>query len=307
MNGQPDISALCTDTALLLAACEQLCPSMNGAAARRLTNCVLDICVFGQIAEPIDQKWLDDALAAIATRNRYQYWLATLETMRANGVDVVSSTAASYPRNLSLIHDQPPLLFIRGSILPSDQRSVAIVGTRNASDRGIRAAARLAKELAAKRVTIVSGLAKGIDSAAHQAALDAGGRTIAVYGTSITRVYPAQNKALAAAIEGSGACVSQFLPTSTTGPWAFPVRNITTSGLSLGTVVVEAGETSGARLQAEAALAHGKRVFLLNQLVTHQPWAQEMATKPNVTVANTTDDVLTAIESALALPVGVLL
>ena len=94
--------------------------------------------------------------------------------------------------------------------------------------------------------------------------------------------------------------MSQFLPTTSTGPWCFPVRNITTSGLSLGTIVVEAGDTSGAKLQAEAALAHGKRVFLVEHLVTHQLWAQEMAHQPAVTVAASTDSILNAVDSELA-------
>ena len=157
----------------------------------------------------------------------------------------------------------------------------------------------IASELATNRITVVSGLAKGIDTAAHAAAINAGGRTIAVYGTTIDRVYPAANRGLARSVARSGACVSQFLPTMRTRPWCFPVRNVTTSGLSLGTIVVEAGATSGAKMQAEAALAHGKRVFLVEEL-TRQPWAKDMAENPQVTVASNAQDIVAAVDAEVA-------
>ena len=198
-----------------------------------------------------------------------------------------------------MIHDRPALLFVRGALIEADYRAVAVVGTRSASDEGVALATRIASELATNRITIVSGLAKGIDTAAHAAAINVGGRTLAVYGTTINRVYPAANKGLARSVARSGACVSQFLPTTRTGPWCFPVRNITTSGLSLGTIVVEAGETSGAKMQAEAAIAHGKRVFLVEQL-TRQPWAQEMAESPQVTVAASARDIVATVDAEVA-------
>ena len=174
-----------------------------------------------------------------------------------------------------------------------------MVGTRTPSREGVRLATHIASELAMSGITIVSGLAKGIDTAAHAAAINAGGRTIAVYGTTIDRVYPAGNKGLARSVARSGACVSQFLPTTRTGPWCFPVRNITTSGLSLGTIVVEAGPTSGARMQAEAALAHGKRVFLVEEL-TRQTWAREMAENPQVTSVSKAQDIALAVDQEVA-------
>lgn len=280
---------------------------MNGASAQRLSFAMLDLCVLGEPTLPADREWLENAAQSIGKKDRYAFWQNEVARLRSVGVTVIPSSSAEYPANLGLIHDQPPLLFIRGTLERTDHRSVAIVGTRTASPEGLGAATRLATELVGKGVTIISGLAKGIDTAAHLAALDAGGRTIAVFGTPITRVYPAENKALAARVERSGACVSQFLPTKSTGPWSFPIRNITTSGLSLGTVVVEAGATSGARLQAEAALAHGKRVFLLRKLVTGQPWARDMAQLPNVTVAKSTNDVVDAIDLMLAPMSGALL
>ena len=218
---------------------------------------------------------------------------------------MIPSFAPEYPSNLAMIHDRPPLLFVRGQLKESDAKAVAIVGTRNASDGGKELAARLASELARNGITIVSGLAKGIDTAAHSAALNSGGRTIAVFGTSIDTVYPTENARLALAISERGACVSQFLPTMRTGRWCFPARNITTSGLSLGTIVIEAGPTSGAKMQAEAALAHGKRVFLVSELTRHQAWAKEMANHPRVSEASDISTITDAIYSELAQPDGV--
>jgi DNA processing protein len=132
----------------------------------------------------------------------------------------------------------------------------------------------MAMALANCGVVVLSGLAKGIDTAAHRATLDAGGRTIAVLGTGITRTYPDENRALAEEIASSGALVSQFWPTRTPGRDTFPRRNVVTSGLSQGTVVIEATGTSGAKMQARLALEHGKMVFLIRSLVTSQPWAR---------------------------------
>ncbi len=180
-----------------------------------------------------------------------------------------------YPANLRLVPDLPPFLFIRGEIMPTDIRSVAVVGTRQASDEGLRRAARMAQLLTEAGVTVVSGLARGVDTVAHTAALDAGGRTIAVLGTGITKCYPAENAALAERIVDAGALVSQFWPTAAPATYTFPRRNVVTSGISQGTVVIEATSTSGAKMQARLALQHGKHVWLLRSLVTSQDWARQ--------------------------------
>ena len=137
----------------------------------------------------------------------------------------------------------------------------------------------MSRLLAEQGVTVVSGLATGIDTAAHRAALDAGARTIAVLGTGITKCYPSENRDLAEAITTSGALVSQFWPTSSPSRYTFPRRNVVTSGISQGTIVIEATSTSGARMQARLALDHGKKVFLIRSLVTSQPWAREYVGK----------------------------
>lgn len=198
-----------------------------------------------------------------------------LEAASGAGARLVTVLDPDYPVNLRMIPNLPPFLFYRGDLREEDARSVAVVGTRQATETGISQAAHMSRLLAGQGVTVVSGLAKGIDTAAHRAALDAGARTIAVLGTGITRCYPDENEGLAAEITASGALVSQFWPTRPPGRDTFPRRNVVTSGISQGTVVIEASNTSGARMQARLALEHGKKVFLLRSLVAAQPWAQD--------------------------------
>ena len=191
------------------------------------------------------------------------------------GARLVTVLDDDYPANLRLIPNLPPFLFYLGTIEKMDAWSVAVVGTRQASNAGLAQASRMANLLAEREVTVISGLARGIDTAAHRAALESGGRTIAVLGTGITKCYPAENRELAGEITQQGALVSQFWPTRPPGKDTFPRRNVVTSGLSQGTVVIEASSTSGARMQARIALEHGKKVFLVKPLVSGQQWAQE--------------------------------
>ena len=265
------------DIALVVALCETLVPSMNGTSMRRLQFLLDELATDpnGDNLYDNDRAWLTCGLSTAIQRRAW--WANQLGRLADTGVTTVTSSNREYPINLSLVHDGPPILFVNGELHEQDRRAVAVVGTRNATPTGIKLAQEISSVLAAENCTVVSGLAKGIDTAAHTATLDAGGRTIAVFGTPIDKVYPTNNQALAQRISRNGACVSQFLPHIPTGPWAFPPRNITTSALSLATVVVEANATSGARLQAEAALRHGKRVFLVDSLVTSERWAQEMA------------------------------
>jgi DNA processing protein len=197
--------------------------------------------------------------------------VAAADTVGARLVTVLDK---GYPVNLRLVPNLPPFLFVRGDLQEEDARSVAVVGTRAASEAGLRRATRMATLLVQRGVTVVSGLARGIDTAAHRSALESGGRTIAVLGTGITRCYPPENRELAEEITCHGALVSQFWPTRGPGRDTFPRRNVVTSGLSQGTVVIEASSTSGAKMQARLALEHGKKVFLVRSLVTDKPWAR---------------------------------
>jgi DNA processing protein len=213
------------------------------------------------------------------------------------GAKLVTVLDDDYPANLRVIYNLPPFLFYRGRLERDDARSIAVVGTRNASAEGMDSARRMASLLAQNQVTVLSGLARGIDTAAHEETLDRGGRTIAVLGTGILRCYPKDNADLAERIVESGALVSQFWPTQPPTTYNFPRRNVVTSGLSQGTVVIEASKTSGAKMQARLALEHGKRVFLVSRLVTSQPWAQTYVEERGAIEIRSVDDVLTRLRS----------
>jgi DNA processing protein len=208
------------------------------------------------------------------------------------GAELVTVLDPGYPRTLRLIFNLPPFLFVRGDLRERDLRSVAVVGTREPTDFGLHRAAEVARLLTDAGVTVVSGLARGIDTAAHQASLDRGGRTIAVLGTGITRCYPKENAELAERIADAGALVSQFWPSASGLRGSFPMRNITMSGIAQGTVVIEASATSGAKLQARYAYQHGKKVFLLRSLVETYPWAQKYVGRRNVRVVDEVEQVV---------------
>lgn len=173
-----------------------------------------------------------------------------------------------YPPALAQIFDPPAALYMRGTLVPQDAVAVAIVGTRRPTEYGLRVAARLAADLAVSGVTVVSGLARGIDGAAHQGALDAGGRTIAVLGCGPDLVYPPEHRRLMDGIIGHGAVVSEFPPGTPPRKPQFPQRNRIISGLSLGVVVVEGDDTSGALITADAALEQGREVFAVPGRIT---------------------------------------
>ena len=196
-----------------------------------------------------------------------------------------------YPSNLRVIPSPPPFLFYRGELGKDDARSVAVVGTRRASEEGRVRARSLATKLSEDGVTVVSGLARGIDTEAHTATLDARGRTIAVIGTGILRTYPKENAQLADQVADRGAVVSQFWPDAPPTRYSFPMRNAVMSGISQGTAVIEASETSGAKMQARIALEQGKRAFLMASLVTNEPWAQRYLERGAIQVESV-DDVL---------------
>jgi DNA processing protein len=210
---------------------------------------------------------------------------------QAAGLGVHTFRDASYPAQLREIYQLPPLLFSRGALEPGET-AVSVVGSRRASEAGLAWARHLAKALVAAGVAVVSGLAAGIDTAAHTAALDVGGRTVAVLGTGINRTYPAANRALQERLARDGLVLSQFWPDAPPTRKTFPLRNATMSGYSRATVIVEAGERSGARIQARVAVEHGRPVILTDSVVRTTEWARAMRHRPGVQVASTIDDVL---------------
>lgn len=245
---------------------------------------------------------LGQVLAKRVQDGAVEQWRATIdETLtQLPGSSLVTVLDGDYPQNLRAIYNRPPFLFVRGRLEPTDTRSVAVVGTRKASPAGIEQASTLARELAGRGVAVISGLAAGVDTAAHTATLNAGGRTIAVMGTGIDKVYPAANKRLAQQIAETGALVSQFWPGMPPRSQNFPLRNVVTSGIAAGTVVIEASRTSGAKMQARLALEHGKRLFLIEGLVMQEDWARDFARRRGATVVASVEDVVAVLDEDAA-------
>jgi DNA processing protein len=185
----------------------------------------------------------------------------TLDLCRRRGVEILVEGGPGYPRLLGQIADPPGMLFVRGRLEPCDALAVAIVGSRHATAYGRRVAHQLAGGLARAGYTIVSGLARGIDHAAHRGALDAGGRTLAVLGSGVLEIYPPEHADLAVEVVRQGALMSEAPPLSAPQAGAFPSRNRIVSGLTLGTVVVEAADRSGALITARLAGEQGREVF----------------------------------------------
>jgi DNA processing protein len=167
---------------------------------------------------------------------------------------------------------------------------VAVIGSRRASAAGLGRAKAISRQLVTEGYTVASGLAAGIDSAAHLAALDGGGRTIAVVGTGLLKCYPPQNAALQAQVASECAVISQFWPEAPPTRKSFPLRNAVMSGIALATVVVEASPTSGARIQARLALAQGRPVLLVDSLLG-QDWARELSSRPGTHVVGSPTEV----------------
>jgi DNA processing protein len=221
---------------------------------------------------------------------------ADLERWEAQGMRLVTVIEPDYPPNLRAVHDRPPMVFLAGALTPEDARAVAVVGARKATRVGTEQAAAISAHLAAGGYTVVSGLAAGIDTAAHMAALGRGGRTVAVIGTGLARCYPPQNRALQTRIARECAVVSQFWPDSPPSRRSFAMRNAVMSGMALATVVVEASETSGARMQARLALAQGRPVFLVARLLDDQAWARDYAGRPGTHVVHEPRQIIDALE-----------
>ena len=206
--------------------------------------------------------------------------------------EIIKRGNQDYPPLLAITEQAPRFLYIRGKkSLLYEKRTVALVGSRQASDRAKEATGYLAKKLGENGITIISGLAKGIDVSAHNAALKSGYNTIAVIGTNLNQYYPIENKETQLAIEEKGLIVSQFSPANKTQRWFFPLRNGVMSGLSLATVIMEAGETSGALKQADFALKQGREVLIPQRALEMQTieWPAKYVAKGAKVVKNPKD------------------
>jgi DNA processing protein len=241
-----------------------LLPQLGGVALQGF------ISAFGSVARAWDAS--PDALrevagigpATVQAMRRFP-WRQMLDQDQRRvaqaGIAVIVWGDAAYPHRLAAIASAPPVLYVRGTLEPEDEAAVAIVGSRRATAYGEEMAGELARELGRRGLTIVSGLARGIDAAAHRGALEVGARTVAILGCGLDQTYPPEHRGLAAEVAASGAILSEFPLGTAPLRLHFPRRNRIISGLSLGVVVVEAGVGSGALITAHHALDQGREVF----------------------------------------------
>jgi DNA processing protein len=226
----------------------------------------------------------------------------SLEAMDQYGIRMLMLEDESYPALLKQIPDPPLYMFVRGELKSTDIKSVAIVGTRNVTDYGAGIAEKFASELASHGFTVVSGLARGIDTFAHRGALRGNGRTLAICGCGLDVVYPSENKQLMADIVDNGACLSEYPPGDQPLNWHFPARNRIISGLSQAVVVVESGAKSGALITADFALEQGKEIFAVPGNVHRmQSRGPHSIIKQGAYLAESVDDILAVLENR-ALP-----
>lgn len=212
-------------------------------------------------------------------------------------INVIKITDKEYPELLKKIYDPPDELYIKGDVSALNGKCLAIVGTRTATEYGKGISRKFAKELSRCGITIVSGLAEGIDTEAHKGALEAGGKTIAVFGCGIDQVFPASNIKLAEEIEKSGTLVSEYKPGTPTAKWTFPRRNRIISGLSLGVVMVEGHYDSGAMITAKLALDEGREVFAVpGSVEIDQTKGPHWLIKQGAKMAENIDDILEELD-----------
>lgn len=199
-------------------------------------------------------------------------WHINRELAEKHGAEIIPYTSKRYPKRLLDLHDHPLLIYVKGEVLPDDQQSIAVVGTRQATRYGIDMAEQISRDLAQSGFTVISGLARGIDTAAHQGALQTG-RTVAVIGSGLANLYPPENSILATSIAENGALLSEFPMSTPPDRQNFPQRNRLVNALTLGTFLVEAPEKSGAMLTVELALDQKKKVFALPGRVDYDSFA----------------------------------
>jgi DNA processing protein len=227
---------------------------------------------------------------------------AEMEKLARLGVSVLTVFDPAYPPRLKEIYNAPPLLYVKGEITRQDDQSIGVVGTRGPSVYGKELAARIVPELVRSGLTIVSGLARGIDSIAHRAALEAGGRTIAVLGCGIDVIYPAENRTLYGLIRDSGAVITEYPLGTKPDAFNFPARNRIISGLALGTVVVEAQYTSGALITADYALEQNREVFAFPGRATDRGSAgcNRLIRDGRAKLVTSPEDILTELDLTVA-------
>lgn len=246
-----------------------------------------------------------DAVAGLTNFSDWAGVESELRRARDAGVEIVPFNHGDYPARLRLIVDPPPFLYVRGKLGAPDERAVAIVGSRSASDYGRRMARELSRGLASLGFTVVSGMARGIDGEAHQAALEAGGRTLAVLGSGVERAYPPEHEALYRRISENGAVISELPMGTRPLAFHFPARNRLISGMALGVVVVEATEKSGSLITAATAVEQGREVFAVpGPAGSSRSRGAHRLIRQGAKLVETVDDILEELAPQLLRPKG---
>ena len=272
-----------------------LTPSLGPARCRQLHRRFEDVAnVFHASLTELEAAGLA-AVAAQAIASGQSLAAAEEEMLRASslGAELITLDDELYPAQLKEIYDPPPVLYVRGSVAVLGGPGIAVVGTRHPTPYGLAMAERLACDLAARGLIILSGMARGIDTAAHRGCIAGKGRTVAVFGTGIDVVYPRENRKLVEQILAQdGAVLTEFATGTFAAPQNFPIRNRIISGLSAGVLVVEAGEYSGTRITARCALEQNREMFAVPGNVTNKnSWTPNTLIKQGAKLTATWEDV----------------
>jgi DNA processing protein len=241
-----------------------------------------------------------DAIEGLLGFSEWREAEADGRRLMEHGFSILPFTDPGYPARLRAIADPPPLLYVNGTLSSGDEKAVAVVGSRSASDYGRRVARHICRGLAALGVTVVSGMARGIDGTAHESTLDNGGRTIAVLGCGIDRVYPPEHDQLYKRIRRQGAVLSELPLGTRPAAFHFPARNRLISGLSLGVVVVEATEKSGSLITASLALEQNREVFAVpGEIGSSRSRGTHRLIRQGAKLVESADDIIEEIEPQL--------
>jgi DNA processing protein len=263
-------------------------------ASKLLTRFRTPAAILRASRSELEAMGLSGSLAqSIASGCAYEEAALQHELVKAAGATLVTLPDPAYPQALREIFDPPFLLFVRGRVELLSSLAIAVVGTRRPTPYGVAVSERLSGDLARAGLTIVSGMARGVDTAAHRAALAAGGSTVAVLGCGVDVVYPSENRKLAAEIASAGLIVSEFPMGSPAYPQNFPIRNRVISGLSLGVLVTEAAQYSGSSITARLALDQNREVFAVpGSIVSKMSWGPNLLIKQGAKLVQDWNDVV---------------
>lgn len=235
---------------------------------------------------------------SIASGCAFEEAIDQREKVAAAGAALISINDSRYPPRLKEIFDPPPLLFARGRVEVLQSLMIGVVGTRRPTAYGTAVAQRLAKDLAVAGLTISSGMARGIDTAAHKAVLESGGDTVAVFGCGVDEIYPAENRKLATQIAEQGVLLSEFPMGTPAYPQNFPVRNRIIAGMSAGVLIVEGGEYSGSTITAKIAIEQNREVFAVpGNITSKMSWGPNLLIKQGAKLVQEWNDVVTELKA----------